>query len=54
MKKYLPELSDQYLENLKLNTERWKAFSDLESGENGKKYVINLRLPSVENGGMKL
>lgn len=54
MKKYLPEISDQYLENLKLNTERWKKESDLESGENGKKYVINLRLPSVENGGMEL
>ena len=54
LKKYLPEISDQYLENLKTNTERWKKESELESGENGKKYEINLRLPSSENGGIAL
>ena len=54
LKKYLPEISDQYLENLKTNTERWKKESELESGENGKRYEINLRLPSSENGGIAL
>ena len=43
-----------HLENLKTNTERWKKESELESGENGKRYEINLRLPSSENGGIAL